>query len=317
MNAYKGPISGVPYYEYDEETNVLIIMLQRLESYDWDKMQESLINLITVDSIFKITVTSTNLNPNDELNQIIVGDNYVYDGVKSGFYVIISLADINSIFKIAKYYNCKSIEYKQIIFAADIEYQISSENVKLIGELSSLKYLIINDCNQVEDFLIYVWIKNKYKTLNSVEEIKPHGTTKIILKYDFIRSATSKSKLHDNYKIREFTIPIASMDNIKSKTYREFFEIIKRNNNGYKKCSKACITLLAIKKFRQSILSPVDRNNLLFIAKMIYDSRGTSIWCDNIKNLSDEKETYTDENDTGHMVLKKYSPYFMSRKETP
>ena len=86
--------------------------------------------------------------------------------------------------------------------------------------------------------------------------------------------------MKNNYKLQ--TVEFIEMDVRLDKDLEWKFTIdnyLKRNNAGYDRCYNTIITLLCIKRFSNNpSLNLIDINVIKYIAKLLWESRGTIIW---------------------------------------
>lgn len=172
----------------------------------------------------------------------------------------------------------------------------TSDKLNILGNLDSggllcVTDLIVENCSHVYLFLKYLFqVGSSADTGIKIYKNLLPNLASIYISYDNNnKSRTILTRaLKDNFKIKTITVCSEGSNKAEEKCMlmreieakRDLTAILdsytKRNKLGYKRCHDCCITILAIRMYRFSILSPLDKNIVLRPCKEIYASRGTS-----------------------------------------
>lgn len=86
------------------------------------------------------------------------------------------------------------------------------------------------------------------------------------MKHSYFRSNSLKAAIINNYTVTNYTI------NVKNITTYDFLKTIAERNHYIREIIRSsALTLLLIRKFRRSMLDPIDKNVILIISKLIYE----------------------------------------------
>lgn len=151
-----------------------------------------------------------------------------------------------------------------------------------------LKYVEFDSCSYPSQILP-IFIPHErlsFPFLQSITNIK-------VISWDennTVRGIVS-GRLEDNYRLQYFDTPDSDgsyineekyMDTVNKQKKHEFRakidKCLERNRRGHEKYISAVITILAIRKYRRSILSIIDKPVVLMICEMIAETSGTKIW---------------------------------------
>ena len=223
------------------------------------------------------------LNPNNvtELNTVVIKGHDYQIKLDEIQYLLFKLSQLNIK---DLYFNCVDFVY----FNEPVVKMVGYKPLNREPAVASISLSLCKNSSALWAYLFPVnketsMYDNRLPNLTGIYDDSPdiHNTTRRLL----------ISLLENNFRVKQ-TIICAGRDNeeyedrhIRFKDLKERASLIysiygyeKRNRLGYRRCKDACLTILMIRKFRNSIWSVFDKNIVLMIAKDVLRSAGTKIW---------------------------------------
>jgi hypothetical protein len=169
----------------------------------------------------------------------------------------------------------------------------------------TIKKIVIKECFHVARFAARLFsdeicgIGGFYNAENYIEEIHIKNSS---IDYGFREQMLEY--LEDNYRIRivnfvntgclKKTDAIISRDHMNQvqqevdicrEIDRKMRILLKRNQDGYSNCKSAIYTVLAIKRYRNSVFDYLNKDIVLIVCNLVLATIGTDIWCEFDSNI--------------------------------